>query len=74
MESTKNLTTAMVPSGFGMSACGHAFGAFTTSTGAFGTVGGAAAVVRERRTEIEQDMDLAIAYVPGTSAWSPPPS
>jgi hypothetical protein len=74
MESTKNMTTAMIPSGFGMSACGHAFGATaasTTTTGAFGTD---LRVVRERRAATQQDTGLAIAYVPGTSAWSPPTS
>jgi hypothetical protein len=74
MESTKNLMTAMIPSGFGMPTCGHAFDTTAASTtGAFGAdFGGTAAVVRERR--IEQDTDLAIANVPGTSAWSPPTS
>jgi hypothetical protein len=63
--------TAQIPSGFGMPACGHAS---VTDLGAFG----ATTVVRERRTavitgDVKGDMGLA-AYVPGTSAWSPPSS
>jgi hypothetical protein len=70
MESSKNLMTAMIPSSFGMSACGHAFGTTTasTTTGAFGTV------VRDRQVVATEDKGLAIAYVPGTRAWSSPPS
>jgi hypothetical protein len=59
-----------IPSGFGMPACGHAS---VTSTSF-----GATTVVRERRAavitgDVKGDMGLA-AYVPGTSAWSPPSS
>jgi hypothetical protein len=75
MESTKNMMTVMIPSSFGASACGHAFGTTTASTavpfvgtGAFGTV------VRDRAVVAKEDMGLAIAYVPGTLAWSSPPS
>lgn len=59
-------------SSFGVPTCGH--GAFAT-TGAFGTGAafGTTRVVRERKA-VMADMDLAIAYVPGTSAWSPPTS
>jgi hypothetical protein len=60
---------AQIPSGSGLPACGHAS---VTSTDAFGTT----AVVRERRAavitgDVKGDMGLA-AYVPGTTAWSPP--
>jgi hypothetical protein len=59
------------PSGFGMPACGHAS---VTGIAMFG----ATTVVRERRAavitgDVKGDMGLA-AYVPGTSAWSPPSS
>jgi hypothetical protein len=58
------------PSGFGMPTCGHAS---ATGISAFG----ATTVVRERRAvitgDVKGDMGLA-AYVPGTSAWSPPSS
>ena len=61
---------AQIPSGFGMPACGHAS---VTSIGAFGTT----TIVRERQAvitgDVKGDMGLA-AYVPGTSAWSPPSS
>ena len=61
---------AQIPSGFGMPACGHA----SVTSNAFG----ATTVVRERRAavitgDVKGDMGLA-AYVPGTSAWSPPSS
>ena len=64
---------AQIPSGFGMPACGHAT-ASVTSSAAFG----ATTVVRERQAavttgDVKGDMGLA-AYVPGTSAWSPPSS
>ena len=62
---------AQIPSGFGMPVCGHA--SVTSSAGFAATT-----VVRERRTavitdDVKGDMGLA-AYVPGTSAWSPPSS
>ena len=61
---------AQIPSGFGMPACGHAS---VTSNGFAATT-----VVRERQSavitgDVKGDMGLA-AYVPGTSAWSPPTS
>jgi hypothetical protein len=71
MNSWKQMT-AINPT-FALPTCGHA--SFAT-TGAFGTdagFGGSAAVVRER-VATQQDMGLDIAYVPGTSAWSPPTS
>jgi hypothetical protein len=55
------------PSSFGMPACGHAF---TATFGGFATT----SVVRDRQAVTKGDMGLAIAYVPGTSAWSPPTS
>ena len=60
-----------IPSGFGMPICGHLpqMSAFQTSFAGFGTT----SVVREQATAVKGDMGLA-AYVPGTSAWSPPPS
>ncbi len=66
-------TAVLIPSGFGMPACGHAS---VTDQGAFGTT----TVVRERQAAVingdvmgaaKGDMGL-VAYVPGTSAWSPP--
>ena len=61
---------AINPISFGMPACGHAD--FMT-TGAFGIDAAFATtqVVRERKA-VKGDMGLAIAYVPGTSAWRPP--
>jgi hypothetical protein len=59
--------TASNPSPLGMPICGHAFetafaGANTTS------------VVRDRQAVLKGDMGLAVAYVPGPQAWSPPTS
>jgi hypothetical protein len=60
-------TAVQIPSGFGMPACGHAFP--TSSVGVATTE-----VVRDRQAiAAKGDMGL-IAYVPGTSAWSPPSS
>ena len=62
-------TAVQIPSGFGMPACGHAFPSALPAT-AFA----ATSVVRDRQaTAAKGDMGL-IAYVPGTSAWSPPSS
>ena len=58
--------TATNPSRFGMPICGHAFE--TTFVGSTTTV------VRDRWAATKADMGLAVAYVPGTSAWSPPVS
>ncbi len=55
-----------IPSGFGMPVCGRAFR--TATAGSVMT-----AVVREQATATTGDMGL-IAYVPGPTAWSPPPS
>jgi hypothetical protein len=59
--------TASTPSSFGMPICGHAF---QTTFAGLGTT----SVVRDRQAVTKGDMGLAIAYVPGTSAWRPPPS
>ncbi len=56
---------ARIPSSTGMPICGHAF---ETTTGL-----GTTFVVRDRQAAVKGDMGLA-AYVPGTSAWRPPPS
>lgn len=71
--------TAQIPSGFGMPVCGHAAvqaTSFPRSTAAFGTT----SVVRERVAagavitgDAKGDLGLR-AFVPGTSAWSPPVS
>lgn len=73
-----NLMAATAPSSFGAPFCGHA--SVTTgvigTTDARGTRGGFAttSVVRDRQAGVEADMGLALAYIPGTSAWSPPTS
>ena len=59
--------TASNPSSFGMPICGHAFA--TTFAGS-----GTTSVVRDRQAVLKGDMGLAPVYVPGTNAWSPPPS
>ncbi len=69
MKLNTNPMAAQIPSGFGMPACGHAS---ATSIAASATT----TVVRERQTavitgDVKGDMGLR-AYVPGTSAWSPP--
>jgi hypothetical protein len=63
--------TAITPSSFGMPICGHAF---ETSFAGSTTQGAAMSVVRDRRAATKGDMGIALAYVPGTSAWRPPPS
>ena len=66
------------PSGFGMPACGHAAASQTGFAGALPVSQATTTVVRERQAavitgDVKGDMGLA-AYVPGTSAWSPPSS
>jgi hypothetical protein len=77
MFSTKLMTTAQTPSRFALPTCGHAFlGASLRGTD-LGVVAGAgtAAVKRERiATQITGGMGFVPAYVPGTTAWSPPTS
>jgi hypothetical protein len=61
----------LIPSTFGMPACGHAFGSADVTTGAVR--------VQADEVRIKGDMglriaDLAARTYPGTSAWSPPNS
>ena len=60
MKMTKLMTTAHIPSSFGMPICGPDFGAVVRerAAGAAGAVKGATG--------------LAQSYFPGTSAWRPP--
>jgi hypothetical protein len=81
MELNANQVTEMIPSSFGMPGCGHAFVTLaptsrTTVAGAFADAGKATTteVVRDRKAVTTGDLGLAIAYVPGTSAWRPPSS
>jgi hypothetical protein len=72
-------STVINPSSFGMPVCGHAFETTTGATGrgfAAPAIGDLAAtsVVRERKAVVKGEMGFAIAYLPGTSAWSPPVS
>ena len=62
-----NQMTVSIPSSFGMPICGHAFE--TTFAGVDTT-----SVVRDRQAVLKGDMGLAMAYVPGPQAWSPPTS
>jgi hypothetical protein len=56
----------LIPSTFGMPACGHAFGSVDVTTGV---------VAVQAEVRVKGDMGLAIARTyPGTSAWSPPTS
>ncbi len=69
MEINIQKQTAIAPSsfGFGMPSCGHASAMTPASSTTTSTV------VRDRRANAKGDMGLAaVAYVPGTSAWSPP--
>ena len=66
MKTNTNQMAVQIPSGFGMPICGHALP--KTSPAGFD----ATSVVREQATAVKGDMGLA--YVPGTSAWSPPSS
>jgi hypothetical protein len=72
MSSIRNSYPAMqipvfsAPSTFGMPACGHAFGSVDVTTGV---------IAAQAEVRVKGDMGLAVrTYVPGTSAWSPPPS
>ena len=60
MEINNIPMTASNPSSLGMPICGHA--SVTTF------------VMRDRQAFLKGDMGLATAYVPGTTAWSPPTS
>ncbi|WP_157545102.1 hypothetical protein [Nocardioides halotolerans] len=63
--------TANIPSSIGMPICGGHLSATSTEP----IFGGLATtfVVRDRQAGAKGDMGLA-AYVPGTTAWSPPTS
>ena len=82
MITIKNQTTPMtqqwISERFGMPTCGLAFGSTTLPSAVFGT---SAPVATSRKRQIEAvvgtkgHVDVAmrdLAYVPGTSAWSPP--
>lgn len=76
MNSTKLWMTAQTPSAFGMPISGHSFGVTPRATDVCAAL--ATVVVRERAVitattgAVKGGMGLAQAYVPGTSAWSPP--
>ena len=67
METNIKMPKAIALSLFGMPACGHTA---ALTFGGFGTT----FVVRNRQDIAKGDMGLAVAYVPGTSAWRPPSS
>lgn len=77
MFSIQLTTTAQTPSSFALPTCGHApVGASLRGTdlGAFAGAG-TAAVKRERiAPQTKGGMRLVPAYIPGTTAWSPPTS
>ncbi len=64
---TRKTDMALIPSTFGMPACGHAFGSVDNTTGVV--------AVQANPVRIKGDMGLAdVRTYPGTSAWSPPVS
>ena len=77
MSSIRNSYPAMqipvfsAPSTFGMPACGHAFGSVDVTNGG---------IAVQAEVRVKGDMAFGVnalavrTYVPGTSAWSPPPS
>lgn len=74
MISNKLMTTVQTPSRFALPTCGHAFDATVRGTD-LGFAGTGSAVKRERiATPITGGEGLVPAYVPGTTAWSPPTS
>lgn len=74
MIGIKLTTTVQTPSRFAMPTCGHAFDASVWGTD-FGTAGVGTSVERERTApRIKGGLGLVPAYVPGTTAWSPPTS
>ncbi|WP_244929446.1 hypothetical protein [Nocardioides sp. W7] len=79
MNSTKLMTTVQTPSRFALPMCGHAFDATVRGAG-FGTFAGTGTSLAKRDrvatqiTEIKGGWGLVPAYVPGTTAWSPPTS
>lgn len=72
MASNKLMTTVQTPSRFTLPTCGHAFEATLRGTDFAGI--GTSAVERARFAQIKGGMGLVPAYVPGTTAWSPPTS
>ena len=76
MASNKLMTTVQTPSRFTLPTCGHAFEATLRGTDLGAVAGiGTSVVERERNaTQIKGGMGLVPAYVPGTTAWSPPTS
>lgn len=74
MISNKLMTTVQTPSCFALPTTGHAFGATLRGTD-LGAIAGTPAVQRERiATQFKGGMGSVPAYVPGTTAWSPPTS
>ncbi|MEI5672471.1 MULTISPECIES: hypothetical protein [Nocardioides] len=74
MASNKLMTTVQTPSRFALPTCGHAFDASVRGTD-LGFAGIGTSVERERTaTPIKGGLGFATAYVPGTTAWSPPTS
>jgi hypothetical protein len=71
MISTTTTTTVQTPSRFALPACGHA-SFFAVRGTDFGFAG--IRVQRERIAAVKGGMGLVTAYVPGTTAWSPPTS
>jgi len=79
-QTTTPMTQLWINEWFGMSmpTCGHAFGSTTQPSAVFGTPA-PMATSRKRRIEAivgtKGHVGVAVrdlAYVPGTSAWSPP--
>lgn len=70
MNSFKPMTTVQTPSRFALPTCGHAFDATR-----WGADLGTSTVARERiAAQFKGGMGFVPAYVPGTTAWSPPTS
>lgn len=77
MASNKLMTTVQTPSRFTLPTCGHAFEATLRGTDFGSGIAGFGTTVVERdrfATQIKGGMGLVPAYVPGTTAWSPPTS
>lgn len=71
MNSTKLTTTVQTPSRFALPTVGHAIDATLRGTD-LGFAG--IRVQRERSAAVKGGMGAVPAYVPGTTAWSPPTS
>ena len=78
MASNKLMTTVQTPSRFALPTCGHAFEATVWGVDSGSFAGIATSFVERERTAtqitIKGGLGLVPAYVPGTSAWSPPTS